>query len=238
MKPHEQSGAAVISLCDAGKDVFEAFYKKDLAKRLLHGRSASVDAEKSMLTKLKTGRLGRGLTRATMAGPVLTARLRDFVCARGIFTECGGQFTTNLENMFKDIDVSRDIMMAFKNVSGRTFFCYAPLGLRADRSRALAVSTSTAVGPCDGASRPDRPQRQRPDVWLVARLPGDGSRHSLRGAGAGAGAGNKNEGGKVGRKREQGAEAGNKNEGGKGKVGRKRERARLLRSPQRVIVRP
>ena len=38
-----------------GKDVFEAFYKKDLAKRLLHGRSASVDAEKSMLTKLKTG---------------------------------------------------------------------------------------------------------------------------------------------------------------------------------------
>jgi len=35
--------------------VFEAFYKKDLAKRLLHGKSASTDAEKSMLTKLKTG---------------------------------------------------------------------------------------------------------------------------------------------------------------------------------------
>ncbi|KAK7898323.1 hypothetical protein WMY93_019176 [Mugilogobius chulae] len=30
-----------------GKDVFEAFYKKDLAKRLLVGKSASVDAEKS-----------------------------------------------------------------------------------------------------------------------------------------------------------------------------------------------
>lgn len=39
----------------AGKDVFEAFYKKDLAKRLLLGRSASVDAEKSMLSKLKQG---------------------------------------------------------------------------------------------------------------------------------------------------------------------------------------
>ena len=38
-----------------GKDVFEAFYKKDLAKRLLVGKSASVDAEKSMLTKLKQG---------------------------------------------------------------------------------------------------------------------------------------------------------------------------------------
>ena len=38
-----------------GKDVFEAFYKKDLAKRLLLGRSASVDAEKAMLSKLRTG---------------------------------------------------------------------------------------------------------------------------------------------------------------------------------------
>lgn len=36
-----------------GKDVFEAFYKKDLAKRLLVNKSASVDAEKSMLSKLK-----------------------------------------------------------------------------------------------------------------------------------------------------------------------------------------
>ena len=39
-----------------GKDVFEAFYKKDLAKRLLLGKSASTDAEKSMLLKLKQGR--------------------------------------------------------------------------------------------------------------------------------------------------------------------------------------
>ena len=38
-----------------GKDVFEAFYKKDLAKRLLLGKSASTDAEKSMLLKLKQG---------------------------------------------------------------------------------------------------------------------------------------------------------------------------------------
>jgi len=38
-----------------GKDVFEAFYKRDLARRLLMERSASRDAERSMLTKLKTG---------------------------------------------------------------------------------------------------------------------------------------------------------------------------------------
>jgi cullin 4 len=40
-----------------GKDVFEAFYKKDLAKRLLLAKSASADAERSMLAKLKTGNL-------------------------------------------------------------------------------------------------------------------------------------------------------------------------------------
>ncbi|KAK0711500.1 ubiquitin ligase activity-like protein [Lasiosphaeris hirsuta] len=37
-----------------GKDVFEAFYKKDLARRLLMGRSASRDAERNMLSKLKS----------------------------------------------------------------------------------------------------------------------------------------------------------------------------------------
>ena len=40
----------------AGEEVFEAFYKKDLAKRLLLGKSASFDAEKSMLLKLKQGK--------------------------------------------------------------------------------------------------------------------------------------------------------------------------------------
>jgi cullin 4 len=37
-----------------GKAVFEAFYKKDLARRLLMGRSASADDELSMLSRLKT----------------------------------------------------------------------------------------------------------------------------------------------------------------------------------------
>ncbi|KAJ3208796.1 Cullin-4 [Entophlyctis luteolus] len=44
-----------------GKDVFEAFYKKDLAKRLLLGKSSSVDSEKSMLLKLKA-ECGPGFT--------------------------------------------------------------------------------------------------------------------------------------------------------------------------------
>jgi len=65
-----------------GKDVFEAFYKKDLAKRLLLGKSASVDAEKSMIAKLKA--------------------------------ECGSQFTNKLEGMFKDMDLSKDVVASFK----------------------------------------------------------------------------------------------------------------------------
>ncbi|KAJ8923549.1 hypothetical protein NQ315_010127 [Exocentrus adspersus] len=52
------------------------------AKRLLVGKSASVDAEKSMLSKLKQ--------------------------------ECGGGFTSKLEGMFKDMELSKDINVAFK----------------------------------------------------------------------------------------------------------------------------
>ncbi|RCI09189.1 hypothetical protein L249_1461 [Ophiocordyceps polyrhachis-furcata BCC 54312] len=44
-----------------GKDAFEAFYKKDLARRLLLGRSASQDAERNMLTRLR-GECGSNFT--------------------------------------------------------------------------------------------------------------------------------------------------------------------------------
>uniref|UniRef100_A0A8C5U806 Cullin 4B n=1 Tax=Malurus cyaneus samueli TaxID=2593467 RepID=A0A8C5U806_9PASS len=75
-------GEHLTAILQKGKDVFEAFYKKDLAKRLLVGKSASVDAEKSMLSKLKH--------------------------------ECGAAFTSKLEGMFKDMELSKDIMIQFK----------------------------------------------------------------------------------------------------------------------------
>ena len=65
-----------------GKAVFEAFYKKDLARRLLMGRSASADAERSMLQRLET--------------------------------ECGSNFTHNLNQMFKDIELAREEMTSYK----------------------------------------------------------------------------------------------------------------------------
>lgn len=70
-----------------GKDVFEAFYKKDLAKRLLVGKSASVDAEKSMLCKLKQ--------------------------------ECGAAFTSKLEGMFRDMELSKELNLAFRQQQRR-----------------------------------------------------------------------------------------------------------------------
>ena len=75
----------LLLLLSSGKDVFEAFYKKDLAKRLLVGKSASVDAEKSMLSKLKQ--------------------------------ECGAAFTSKLEGMFKDMELSKDVLVHFKQVN-------------------------------------------------------------------------------------------------------------------------
>ena len=39
--------------CIHGKDTFEIYYKKDLAKRLINTKSQNVDAEKNMLSKLK-----------------------------------------------------------------------------------------------------------------------------------------------------------------------------------------
>lgn len=66
-----------------GKDIFEAFYKKDLAKRLLLGKSTSQDAEDSMIGKLKS--------------------------------ECGSGFTSKIEGMFKDINISHGMNNAFKH---------------------------------------------------------------------------------------------------------------------------
>lgn len=65
----------------SSKDVFEAFYRKDLAKRLLLSKSASIDAERVVLSKLKD--------------------------------ECGAQYISKMEGMFKDIDLSKDLTTKF-----------------------------------------------------------------------------------------------------------------------------
>ena len=84
-----------------GKAVFEAFYKRDLARRLLLGRSASSDAEKSMLTRLKSG--------------MLEFRPQSFDTTDD-FLECGAGFTHNLEQMFKDIEMAREEILSYKSM--------------------------------------------------------------------------------------------------------------------------
>ena len=65
------------------KDIFAEFYKKQLAKRLLLGRSSSDDAERSMIAKLKL--------------------------------RCGAQFTSKLEGMVTDMNLSADMQTAFSD---------------------------------------------------------------------------------------------------------------------------
>lgn len=63
------------------KDVFEAFYRQDLSKRLLLNKSASIDAERSFVSKLKA--------------------------------ECGTGYTSKMEGMFNDMELSKDVMSSY-----------------------------------------------------------------------------------------------------------------------------
>lgn len=63
------------------KDIFEAFYRKYLSRRLLLGKSASEELERSIVSKLKA--------------------------------ECGSNYTSKLEGMFTDMELSKDIMVQY-----------------------------------------------------------------------------------------------------------------------------
>jgi len=65
-----------------GKDVFEAFYKEDLARRLLFDQSASLELERFVIRQLKLA--------------------------------CGSVYTTKLEGMFKDMEMSKLIARMFE----------------------------------------------------------------------------------------------------------------------------
>ena len=64
------------------KDVFAAFYKQDMAKRLLMSQSMSKDLERFAIQQFKI--------------------------------ECGSMYTNNMEGMFKDMDISKEISATFE----------------------------------------------------------------------------------------------------------------------------
>ncbi|KAI4173912.1 MAG: hypothetical protein LQ343_002680 [Gyalolechia ehrenbergii] len=82
-----------------GKAVFEAFYKRDLARRLLLNRSASADAEKSMLTRLKS-ECGAGFTHN------LEQMFKDMELAREEVTSYKSQLEERGSRPSVDLNVS------------------------------------------------------------------------------------------------------------------------------------
>ena len=86
------------------KDVFQKFYSKMLAKRLVQQNSASDDAEASMISKLK-----------------VTSMWRPSYSWSFLYLQqaCGFEYTSKLQRMFQDISLSKDMNERFKmNVSG------------------------------------------------------------------------------------------------------------------------
>ena len=96
-----------------GKDVFEAFYKRILSRRLLMGRSASMDAEKLCISKIKAE-----------CGPQFTNQLEGMlkVGLRLMLRLGGGGSLAPLHRAhaeaaspgMQDIEVSGDIMAGYR----------------------------------------------------------------------------------------------------------------------------
>lgn len=90
------------------KDVFERYYKTHLAKRLLLNKSVSDDSEKNMISKLK-------VCDSKLHRTILQFWLWCYIVHFHSQTECGCQFTSKLEGMFKDMTLSNTVMDEFKN---------------------------------------------------------------------------------------------------------------------------
>lgn len=91
------------------KDVFQKFYSKMLAKRLVQQNSASDDAEASMISKLKVRTVN-----ILIGSPVA-------LLYPSLQQACGFEYTSKLQRMFQDISLSKDMNERFKmNVSGST----------------------------------------------------------------------------------------------------------------------
>lgn len=92
------------------KDVFERYYKQHLARRLLTNKSVSDDSEKNMISKLKVSGAIPDIHRVPSTSPDrLPLPLVSF-----LQTECGCQFTSKLEGMFRDMSISNTTMDEFR----------------------------------------------------------------------------------------------------------------------------
>lgn len=112
------------------KDVFERYYKQHLGRRLLSNKSVSDDSEKNMISKLKVKEWGRFGYRCVCISleavfssfllfvslPPCLSLFQQFqlLCFSSPQTECGCQFTSKLEGMFRDMSISNTTMDEFR----------------------------------------------------------------------------------------------------------------------------
>lgn len=112
------------------KDVFERYYKQHLGRRLLSNKSVSDDSEKNMISKLKVRSDTDKLNVPThiccncswiflllcSCCPDITAcqHFELLLCFSPLQTECGCQFTSKLEGMFRDMSISNSTMDEFR----------------------------------------------------------------------------------------------------------------------------
>merc|ERR1711936_431811 len=82
------------------KDVFQKFYSKMLAKRLVQHMSASDDAEASMISKLKQA-----------CGFEYTNKLQRMFQDVGVSKDLNDQFRTHLQNSDEPLDIDFQIQV-------------------------------------------------------------------------------------------------------------------------------
>ena len=84
------------------KDVFQKFYSKMLAKRLVQHQSASDDAEASMISKLKQA-----------CGFEYTSKLQRMFQDIGVSKDLNDQFRRHLTNSNEPLDIDFQIQVSF-----------------------------------------------------------------------------------------------------------------------------
>uniref|UniRef100_A0A8C5N5F0 Cullin-2 n=1 Tax=Gouania willdenowi TaxID=441366 RepID=A0A8C5N5F0_GOUWI len=94
------------------KDIFQKFYARMLAKRLIHGLSLSMDSEEAMINKLKVNKFFSLLFLVC-----LLYFLLNFSSLSSSFLQqtCGYEFTSKLHRMYTDMSVSADLNNKFNN---------------------------------------------------------------------------------------------------------------------------
>lgn len=86
------------------KDVYQKFYSKMLARRLIHQQSQSMDAEEGMINRLKV-----------ITEILLVNFIKFLIEIIYLQQACGYEFTNKLHRMYTDISLSSDLNLKFQD---------------------------------------------------------------------------------------------------------------------------